>query len=95
MPIQLGKFIPRITELSSPLHELLGTKNTWVWGESQNQSFEAIKHELAKPTVLALYNLKAKIKHKCVPMFQLLGWEQCFSSNNSPSGSLLPMLHTP
>ena len=55
---QLGKFTPRIAELSSPLR----TKNTWVWGKSQDQSFEAIKQELAKPTVLALYNLEAKTK---------------------------------
>ena len=59
---QLGKFTPRIAELSSPLRGLLSTKNTWVWGESQDQSFEAIKQELAKPTVLALYNLEAKTK---------------------------------
>lgn len=34
---QLGKFTPRIAELSSPLRRLLSTKNTWVWGESQDQ----------------------------------------------------------
>ena len=59
---QLGKFTPRIAELTSPLRELLSTKNVWVWGKSQDQSLEAIKQELAKPTVLALYSLEAKTK---------------------------------
>ena len=33
-----------------------------MWGESQDQSVQAIKQELTKPTVLALYNLEAKMK---------------------------------
>ena len=59
---QLGRFTPRVAELTSPLRELLSTKNVWVWGKSQDQSFEAVKQELAKPTVLALYTLEAKTK---------------------------------
>ena len=33
-----------------------------MWGKSQDHFFEAIKQELAKATVLALYSLEAKTK---------------------------------
>ena len=29
---QLGKFSPRIVEISQPLRELLSSKRAWVWG---------------------------------------------------------------
>ena len=59
---QLGKFSPRIAELSQPLRELLSTKQSWVWGSSQEQAFAQIKVELTQPTVLALYNPQAPTK---------------------------------
>ena len=59
---QLGKFSPRIAELSQPLRKLLNTKQSWVWGSSQEQAFAQIKEELTKPTVLALYDLLAPTK---------------------------------
>ena len=49
---QLGKFTPRIADLSSPLRELLSTKNVWTWDKKHDESFEAIKQELSRPTVL-------------------------------------------
>ena len=36
---QLGKFSPRISEISQPLQELLSSKRTWIWGPSQEQPF--------------------------------------------------------
>ena len=59
---QLGKFSPRIAELSQPLRELLSTKQSWVWGSSQEQAFAQIKVELTQPTVLALYDPQAPTK---------------------------------
>ena len=59
---QMGKFSPNIAELSKPLRELLSTKRAWLWGPEQNHSFDALKAELTKPTVLALYNPEAKSK---------------------------------
>ena len=32
---QLGKFSPRIAELSKPMRELLSSKRTWNWGPAQ------------------------------------------------------------
>ena len=53
---QLGKFSPHVSELTQPLRELLSSKRSWTWGSSQEQAFTQVKAELAKPTVLALYN---------------------------------------
>ena len=59
---QLGKFSPRISEISQPLRELLSSKRTWVWGPDQEQAFCKLKDESVKPTVLALYNPQAEGK---------------------------------
>ena len=56
------KFSSRIAELSQPLRELLSTKQSWVWGSSQEQAFAQIKVELTQPTVLALYDPQAPTK---------------------------------
>ena len=59
---QLGKFSPRLAELSQPLRELLSTKRQWLWSSSQEQAFKQVKKELSHPTVLALYNRQASSK---------------------------------
>ena len=62
MTNQLGKFSPKIAELSQPLRELLGSKRAWLWGPAQDEAFEAVKAELAHPTTLALYDQDAPTK---------------------------------
>ena len=62
MTNHLGKFSPRIAELSQPMRELLCTKNAWVWGPEQERSFSNVKEELTRPTVLALYDPDAETK---------------------------------
>jgi len=42
--------------------QLLGKKSTWLWGPEQDTAFTNVKKELAKPTVLALYNPEAPTK---------------------------------
>ena len=53
---QMGKFSPKLAQLSQPLRQLLSTKTSWVWGPDQETAFAQLKEELAKPTVLALYD---------------------------------------
>ena len=53
---QLGKFLPNLTNLTQPLRQLLSKKSTWLWGPDQDRAFADVKAELAKPTVLALYD---------------------------------------
>ena len=62
MTNQLGKFSPTLAETSYPLRELLSKDKAWVWGPSQEEAFSAIKAELVKPTVLALYDPAAETK---------------------------------
>ena len=62
MANQLGKFTPRLSELSQPLRELLSAKCSWTWGCSQRQAFAQIKSELTQPTVLALYDPRVPTK---------------------------------
>ena len=59
MANQMGKFSPRLAEVSQPLRELLSTKQLWTWGPSQEQAFAQVKAELSQSTVLALYDPKA------------------------------------
>ena len=56
---QLGKFSPVLAELTQPLRQLLSKHTAWLWGPDQDRAFSAVKEELIKPTILALYNTKA------------------------------------
>ena len=53
---QLAKFTHKITELTQPFRDLVSKRNSWIWGPNQEDSFQAIKEELVKPSVVALYN---------------------------------------
>ena len=59
---QLGKFSPRLATITQPMRELLSKKANWHWGVEQQAAFDTTKEELLQPTVLALYNPKAKTK---------------------------------
>ena len=59
---QLGKFSPCLADLSKPLWELLSSKNTWIWNQPQDSTFQQVKQELTKPVVLALYDPLAELK---------------------------------
>ena len=59
---QLGKFTPRLAELTHPLRELLGKRNTWRWESSQDVAFSRIKGELSKLTTLLPYDMSAETK---------------------------------
>ena len=59
---QLGKFTPRLAELSQPLRQLLSTKQAWFWGPDQEDSFSHVKEELTRPVTLDLYDPQKAIK---------------------------------
>ena len=59
---QLGKFSPNLSEISRPIRELLSKHHCWTWGPTQETSFQRIKEELAKLSVLALYDTGARTK---------------------------------
>ena len=55
---QLGKFSPRISELTQPLRELLSSKRSWTWGSSQ-EAFALVETKLTKPTLYSSYSADA------------------------------------
>jgi len=56
MANQLGKFTTKLSELSSPLRELLHKNASWVWDVPQEQAFANIKRELQRSVELAPYS---------------------------------------
>ena len=62
---QFGKFSCHLTDLTPPtppLRELLRPKKAWLWVPDHENAFVRVKEELAKPTVLALYQPGSKLK---------------------------------
>ena len=59
---QLGKFSPNLASLTQPLRELLSAKRAWLWSTEQESSFQELKKELTKPTVLAPYHPQVPTK---------------------------------
>ena len=39
---QLGKFTPKLTDLTQPLRELLSKTRVWTWGAPQEQAFAEV-----------------------------------------------------
>ena len=52
----LTKFLPRLTELSELIRELIKEKVPFNWGPEHQQSFAMLKKELVRTPVLAYYN---------------------------------------
>ena len=53
---QCGKFSPNLAEITQPLRVLLSKNCKWHWNQTQVDAYEAVKKEILKPTVLALYD---------------------------------------
>ena len=56
---QCVKFSPNLAEITQPLRVLLSKNCKWHWSQTQVDAYEAVKKEILKPTVLALYDLTA------------------------------------
>ena len=52
----LTKFLPKLTELSEPIRELIKEKVPFNWGPEHQESFAMPKKELVRAPVLAYYN---------------------------------------
>uniref|UniRef100_A0A3B3C9Q2 Gypsy retrotransposon integrase-like protein 1 n=1 Tax=Oryzias melastigma TaxID=30732 RepID=A0A3B3C9Q2_ORYME len=58
----VGKFSPRVAELTQPLRELLKADTNWEWGTAQQRAFDELRKELSSPAVLAQYCLNRETK---------------------------------
>ena len=85
MANQLGKFSSNLAELSQPISTLLNPRTAWVWGPGQEDCFNVIKSELAKPTTLALYD--PVLPTNSLLILQHTVWEGCSFRNMKTCGS--------
>ena len=58
----VSKFADHLASKTKPLRELLKKKNTWVWGQPQDQAFTEIKEALTTAPILALYDPNRETK---------------------------------
>ena len=49
------KFIKNLLDKTSPLRDLLSSKNEWHWGPAQEATFRHLKNEMSQAPVLAHY----------------------------------------
>jgi len=61
----LAKFLPRLSEMTGPLHELTRSDSVWFWGHSQSKAFEDIKASLSSTPVLRYYSLDDPVEIQC------------------------------
>ncbi|XP_072401071.1 uncharacterized protein [Diabrotica undecimpunctata] len=54
--VYLAKFIPNLSEHTSPLRCLLSSKNEWHWGYNEQACFDKLKNLLASATTLHYFN---------------------------------------
>lgn len=62
MAQQLSKFSQDLSKVAEPLRDLLSTKNDWEWTKNHTAAFEAVKTALARPPILAHYDVKKPTK---------------------------------
>ena len=55
------KFLPNVSAILAPLHQLLHKEVRWVWSEEHSKAFDAIKILLQSSKVLVHYNPKLPI----------------------------------
>ncbi|XP_072398390.1 uncharacterized protein [Diabrotica undecimpunctata] len=54
--VYLAKFIPNLSEHTSPLRCLLSSKNEWHWGHNEQACFDKLKNLVASATTLHYFN---------------------------------------
>ena len=54
----LGKFLPNLSHVISPMSELLKSDSTWSWSHRQQEAFEKVKAMVTTAPVLAFYDVK-------------------------------------
>ena len=59
------KFLPNLSSMLEPLHELLRQSVPWHWGESQREAVKAIKAYLQSEPLLVHYNVTKPIVVSC------------------------------
>ena len=59
---QLSKFSDHLADKTKSIRDLLLKGNQWTWGNAQQKTFKRIKVDLARASVLALYDPNKETK---------------------------------
>ncbi|XP_044748562.1 uncharacterized protein K02A2.6-like [Coccinella septempunctata] len=57
----VGRFIPNLSNLNSPLRELIKKNNLFVWTDQHTESFQNLKRKLTEAPVLQYYDLNKPV----------------------------------
>ena len=61
----MARFIPNISEVSAPLHQLTHKDCDWCWYEQHQNAFDTLKRSLASPPTLRYYDVKKPVTLTC------------------------------
>ena len=65
MVTYLTKFVPRLTELTVPLCELVHQDTEWEWGHVEKEALKKIKDAVSNAHVLRYYSLEDDVTLQC------------------------------
>lgn len=70
----LRDFIPNMSQLVSPLRELLKKQVEWTWTDTHSESFRKLKTEICSPRVLASFDPASPVEIQCDASKDTLGF---------------------
>lgn len=70
----LRDFVPNMSQLVSPLRELLKKEVEWVWTDTHSEAFKQIKTEICSPRVLATFDPSSAVEIQCDASKDTLGF---------------------
>ena len=60
-----AKFVPKLSDITKPLQQLIQRDTEWVWSHSQRESFQKLKEALSKAPMLRYCLLKDEVTIQC------------------------------
>ena len=76
----LGRFIPHLSTILDPLHQLTRTDSNWLWTPTEKEAFQKAKQAVTSPPVLEYFD------KDITPTLQYVDSEQCYCKKVSPLG---------
>ena len=61
----LAKYLPRLSDMAHPLHQLACKSAEWVWSETQEKAWSDIKTAITQAPVLRCYSLQDEVSLQC------------------------------
>ena len=80
----LQQFVPNLSAVTAPLHDLLKEDNQFRWDAAQERSFQELKKTISEAPVLKFFDPKDSIKIQCVCEASDRGLGCCIMQNGQP-----------